>query len=161
MRPLQIPPGKRAWPRRYHLANEEATFVLEGRGRLRIGEREVAISEGDYAALPAGEAPDDQRPGRAAALPGLLDDGRPRRHGLPGLEHFGGAAPGGPKERRTSSKFLKADAEAGYTTRGNSRPAWRWRDCRSRDNGYGMPTTIDTRSWQARQRKPAAVNPKD
>lgn len=45
-------PGK--WACR--LANEEAIFVLEGRGTLRIGEREVAISAGDYAALPAGEA---------------------------------------------------------------------------------------------------------
>jgi uncharacterized cupin superfamily protein len=39
----EVPPGKRAWPHHYHLANEEAIFVLEGRGTLRIGEKEVAI----------------------------------------------------------------------------------------------------------------------
>jgi hypothetical protein len=27
---------------------------------------------------------------------------------------FGGAAPGGPKEERTLSKFLRGDAEVGY-----------------------------------------------
>ncbi len=27
---------------------------------------------------------------------------------------FGGAAPGGPKEKRTLSKFLRGDAEVGY-----------------------------------------------
>jgi hypothetical protein len=27
---------------------------------------------------------------------------------------FGGAAPGGPKEERTFSKFLRGDAEVGY-----------------------------------------------
>src|SRR5918996_2181669 len=49
----EVPPGRRAWPYHYHLANEEAIYVLEGSGILRIGDKEVEISRGDYAALPA------------------------------------------------------------------------------------------------------------
>jgi uncharacterized cupin superfamily protein len=37
----------------YHLANEEAIYVLEGSGTLRIGGEQVRISKGTYVALPA------------------------------------------------------------------------------------------------------------
>ncbi len=37
---------------RYHGANEEAIYVLEGSGMLRVNGEEVSISEGDYAAFP-------------------------------------------------------------------------------------------------------------
>jgi uncharacterized cupin superfamily protein len=50
----EVPPGRKAWPRHYHLANEEAIFVLEGSGTLRIGDAEVPVSRGDYAAFPPG-----------------------------------------------------------------------------------------------------------
>ena len=51
----EVPPGRRAWRYHYHLANEEAIYVLKGSGTLRIGEREVALSRGDYVAMPVGE----------------------------------------------------------------------------------------------------------
>jgi len=116
----EVPPGKRAWPRHYHLANEEAIFVLEGRGTLKIGEKEVAISAGDYATLPAGEAGSHQTINTSDAplrylcfstmvAPDVMVYPDSNKIGI-----FGGAAPGGPKERRTFSKFLKADAEVGY-----------------------------------------------
>jgi uncharacterized cupin superfamily protein len=50
----EIPAGKRAWPMHYHYANEEAIFVLEGRGTLRRAEQEVPLRAGDYVVLPAG-----------------------------------------------------------------------------------------------------------
>jgi uncharacterized cupin superfamily protein len=116
----EVPPGKRAWPRHYHLANEEAIFVLEGRGTLRIGEKEVAISVGDYATLPAGEVGSHQTINTSDAplrylcfstmvAPDVMVYPDSNKIGI-----FGGAAPGGPKERRTFSKFLEADAEVGY-----------------------------------------------
>ena len=40
----EVPPGRRAWPYHYHLANEEAIYVLEGSGILRIGGEEVQVS---------------------------------------------------------------------------------------------------------------------
>jgi uncharacterized cupin superfamily protein len=49
-----VAPGKSAWPYHYHLGNEEAIYVLEGAGTLRIGPNEVPVRAGDYAALPVG-----------------------------------------------------------------------------------------------------------
>lgn len=52
----ELPPGKAAWPYHCHYANEEAMYVLAGRGTLRIGEHEVPLRPGDYVAFPVGEA---------------------------------------------------------------------------------------------------------
>lgn len=51
----EIPPGRRSWPYHYHTKNEEAIFVLDGTGTLRLGEKQLSISEGEYIALPANE----------------------------------------------------------------------------------------------------------
>jgi uncharacterized cupin superfamily protein len=51
---VELPPGKRSWPLHYHAANEEAIYVLEGRGRIRIGDSEVLVRAGDYVALLSG-----------------------------------------------------------------------------------------------------------
>lgn len=39
----EVEPGRRAWPFHYHAANEEAIYVLDDSGALRIGEEEVAV----------------------------------------------------------------------------------------------------------------------
>ena len=116
----EVLPGKRAWPRHYHLANEEAIFVLEGRGTLRIGEKEVAISAGDYATLLAGEEGSHQvintsdAPLRYLCFSTMVAPDVTVYPDSNKVGIFGGSAPGGPKERRTFSKFLKADAEVVY-----------------------------------------------
>ena len=51
---FEIQPGKKAFPFHYHLANEEAIFVLEGEGVLRLGGEEVTLRPGDYIAFPPG-----------------------------------------------------------------------------------------------------------
>lgn len=51
-----IPPGKKSWPYHYHTANEEAMYVLEGKGILRARNGEASIEAGDYLAFPVGEA---------------------------------------------------------------------------------------------------------
>jgi uncharacterized cupin superfamily protein len=51
---FELPPGKKAFPHHYHLANEEALFVLEGEGVLRLGEEEHRLRAGDYVAFPPG-----------------------------------------------------------------------------------------------------------
>lgn len=51
---FEIEPGLQAFPNHFHTANEEALFVLEGEGHVRIGKDEVAISKGDYIAFPVG-----------------------------------------------------------------------------------------------------------
>jgi uncharacterized cupin superfamily protein len=116
----EVPPGCRAWPYHYHLANEEAIYVLGGSGTLRIGGEEVLVSEGDYVALPARAEAAHQLVNSSEAVlrylcfstmiePDVMvypDSGK--------VGIFGGAAPGGPKEVRTFSKFLRGDAEVGY-----------------------------------------------
>ena len=116
----EVPPGKRAWPRHYHFANEEAIFVLEGRGEVRIGEKEVAISAGDYATLLAGEVGSHQvintsdAPLRYLCFSTMVAPDVTVYPDSNKVGIFGGSAPGGPKERRTFSKFLEASAEVGY-----------------------------------------------
>ena len=34
----ELPPGRAAYPAHYHCVNEEALFVLEGEGAVRIGD---------------------------------------------------------------------------------------------------------------------------
>ncbi len=48
-------PGKKAFPLHYHLAIEEAIYVLKGQGVVIYGDREVPIRAGDYVAFPVGE----------------------------------------------------------------------------------------------------------
>jgi uncharacterized cupin superfamily protein len=50
----EVPPGRTAYPAHYHCANEEAVFILEGEGTLRIGNERVAIRPGDYMTFPTG-----------------------------------------------------------------------------------------------------------
>lgn len=116
----EVPPGRRAWPRHYHLANEEAIYVLEGSGTLRIGDEEVGISAGDYIALASGEKGAHQLLNSSGATlrylcfstmtaPDVMVYPDSNKVGI-----FGGAAPGGNKEKRTFSRFLRGDAEAEY-----------------------------------------------
>jgi uncharacterized cupin superfamily protein len=116
----EIPPGRRAWPYHYHLANEEAIYVLEGSGTLRMGGEQVEISCGDYVALPVGPACAHQvtntsdAPLRYLCLstmvePDVLVYPDSNKVGL-----FAGAAPGGARDKRTLQKYLSADAEVGY-----------------------------------------------
>lgn len=51
----EVPPEHSAVPYHYHNANEEALYVLKGKGTLRGHSGEEEISEGDYAAFPVGE----------------------------------------------------------------------------------------------------------
>jgi uncharacterized cupin superfamily protein len=116
----EVPPGRRAWPYHYHLANEEVIYVLEGSGTLRIGERKVTLSRGDYTALPVGEAGAHQiinssdEPLRYLCFSTMIEPDAMVYPDSSKIGLFAGAAPGGPKEKRTLSKFLRADAEVGY-----------------------------------------------
>ena len=51
---MEIPPGKTAFPFHFHSGFEEAIYVLEGTGTVRIGKQSVAVRGGDYVAFPAG-----------------------------------------------------------------------------------------------------------
>jgi uncharacterized cupin superfamily protein len=51
----EVAPGKRAFPMHAHLANEEAIFVLEGEGTMRMGDRDFPVRAGDYVTMPPGK----------------------------------------------------------------------------------------------------------
>ncbi len=51
---ILVPPGKRAFPFHSHRVNEEAFFILEGEGEVRIGEKTYPIKQGDFIAHPPG-----------------------------------------------------------------------------------------------------------
>ncbi|MEE9511098.1 MAG: cupin domain-containing protein [Gammaproteobacteria bacterium] len=51
---FKVAPGKRAFPRHAHLANDEAIYVLSGVGVLSVGEQEVEMEEGDFVLIPRG-----------------------------------------------------------------------------------------------------------
>jgi uncharacterized cupin superfamily protein len=50
----ELPPGKTAFPFHFHSALEEAIYVLEGEGTLRVGKDQISVGQGDYVALPPG-----------------------------------------------------------------------------------------------------------
>lgn len=116
----EVFPGRRSWPYHYHCANEEAIYVLEGTGLLRMGGKEVSISKGDYIALPASLEGAHQvintsdKPLRYLCFSTMIE---PDVIVYPDSDKVGimaGAAPGGPKEQRTLHMFLRTDAKVDY-----------------------------------------------
>jgi uncharacterized cupin superfamily protein len=51
---FEVAPGKRAWPFHYHLANEEALYILEGSATLRLGAEEFPVGAGHFVTFNAG-----------------------------------------------------------------------------------------------------------
>lgn len=51
----EIAPGKCAFPRHSHNINEELFFILEGNGRIRIGDEIYPIRQGDFINIPPGK----------------------------------------------------------------------------------------------------------
>jgi uncharacterized cupin superfamily protein len=52
----ELEPGRTAFPHHFHCMNDEAIFVLEGEGTLRIGDATVAVRAGDWITIPPGPA---------------------------------------------------------------------------------------------------------
>lgn len=117
---MALAPGKRAWPRHFHASNEEGIYILEGRGRVRIGDAEVEVRAGDYIALPAGPAHahqtinDSDAPLRYLCISTML----PTDIGIyPDSNKFGvfaGAAPGGDKAARFLEGFYRQGEKVDY-----------------------------------------------
>ena len=118
----EVEPGRAAFPRHYHLANEEAIYVLEGSGTLRLGRegKEVGVSRGDYAALPTGADGAHQLVNTSdsvlrylclsiAVEPDVLvypDSGK--------VGVYAGSASGNPEEEEVFAEFLRSDVGVGY-----------------------------------------------
>ncbi len=116
----ELAPGMSAFPAHYHTANEEALYILEGEGTLRLGERRIPVKRGDYVALlPAADAAHrltntSDTPLSYLCISTMLE---PEVTVYPDSNKLGivaGAAPGGPREKRTIAKSLRADADVDY-----------------------------------------------
>ena len=116
----RVPPGVNPWPRHYHLANEEAIYVLAGQGTIWLGAEHHALRAGDYVALPAGNEHAHQilNEGDADLLFLCLSTmSHPDICIYPDSEKagiFGGAAPGGPEEEVTMKIYLDTREARGY-----------------------------------------------
>ena len=117
---IDLPPGKMSWPFHCHLANEEAIFVLEGNGTLRIGDHEVGVGPGDYVAFPPGVETAHQMtntsnaPLRYLCISTMI---APEVTLYPDSDKIGvlaGVAPGGPPDPQALRCFLPRGAAVDY-----------------------------------------------
>jgi uncharacterized cupin superfamily protein len=116
-----LPPGAVSFPLHFHAANEEAIYVLAGRGTLRLGEAAdcLAVRPGDWIALPCGPAHAHQ----------LVNDGDAPLEYLcvstmipvdvwvypdSGKIGLGAAPPGGGRADRYLTKYFRAAADVDY-----------------------------------------------
>jgi uncharacterized cupin superfamily protein len=53
---FELPPGAVSCPFHYHSANEEAVFVISGRGTVRLVDARIPVRAGDWIAHPTGAA---------------------------------------------------------------------------------------------------------
>jgi uncharacterized cupin superfamily protein len=116
----ELRPGKSAWPAHYHTANEEAIYILEGRGTLRLGAHSFPVARGDYIAVLAEPAGTHRLTNtsdgvlRYLCMSTMIEPEITVYPDSNKIGIFAGAAPGGPKEERTLAKSLRADAEVDY-----------------------------------------------
>ena len=118
----ELPPGEGSWPYHWHAANEEAIYVLAGRGVVRLPDGEARLSPGDYLARPAGPegahrvVNDGDEPLRYLVLSTMRE---PDVLGYPDADTVGvyaGSPPGGDEsERDVDAYFREADA-GGFPT---------------------------------------------
>jgi uncharacterized cupin superfamily protein len=115
----ELPAGRKSWPYHYHSANEEAIYVLDGSGSIRLDDGLHDIEAGTYAALPVGESGGHRV---------INDSGDTLRYLVvstmtepdvtvyPDSEKFGvyvGSPPGG-REERTLEGYYEIDADVDY-----------------------------------------------
>ncbi len=117
---MELPPGRAAWPVHFHCANEEAIFVLQGTGELRIGEQRVRIRAGDFVALPPSPELAHQVYNNSGAALVYLAISTMIPTDIAVYPHsdkigvFAGAAPGGPSRERFVSGFFRIRDSVDY-----------------------------------------------
>ena len=115
----ELPTGSRSWPYHSHTANEEALFVLAGRGTLRADGEMHELRQGDYVTFPADESGghrvinDGDEPLRYLVVSTMNE---PDITVYPDSEKFGvyvGSPPGG-REERTLEGYFEQDSAVDY-----------------------------------------------
>jgi uncharacterized cupin superfamily protein len=115
----ELPAGRRSWPYHYHTENEEAIYVLDGEGTLRLGGEMYPLERGDYVALPADEdgahrvINDSEETLRYLMVSTMRD---PEVNVYPDsgkIGVFAGSAPGSERER-TVQGYYRCDDDVDY-----------------------------------------------
>lgn len=115
----ELPAGEQSWPFHYHLANEEAIYVLDGDGMVRTQSGSEPITAGDFLSFPASEegghriVNDSEDILRYLAFSTMNE---PDVTIYPEMEKFGvfaGSPPGG-QEDRSFHGYFPLDAETEY-----------------------------------------------
>ena len=115
----RVPPGKTAFPFHKHFSNEEAIFVLSGKGSLRLDEDKYDVGPGDFIALPP-EGPNHQLINTGAedleylCLSTMI---HPDITLFPDSEKviaFAGSGPGGDKSVRSFFGIYRVNSAVGY-----------------------------------------------
>lgn len=116
----EIPAGRRSWPYHFHRANEEAIYVLEGKGTIRLPGGERPIRAGDYISLPANEEGAHQvintseAPLRFLCMSTMIEPEIAVYPDSGKIGYFTGAAPGADRAAAAAMGFFPADAQVGY-----------------------------------------------
>lgn len=112
----ELPPGKRSWPYHYHSANDEALYVLDGRGSLRLAGETLELEAGDYVPFPADERGAHQllnetdAPLRYLMLSTMVEPDVTVYPDSGKIGAMAGAPPGGAGDRRVDDFFRLDDA---------------------------------------------------
>ena len=112
----ELPAGDRSWPYHYHTGNEEALFVLDGEGALRLDGERVPLEAGDYVALPADErgahrvVNDSEEPLRYLMVSTMTEPDVTVYPDSGKVGVFAGAPPGGEGERTVHGYYRREDA---------------------------------------------------
>ena len=119
----ELGPDASAFPRHYHCANEEAIYVLEGEGVLNIGDAEVRLRAGDFAALPRGSEfahrihNDTAEPLRYLCFSTMIEPDVVAYADSNKVGFFAGTAPGGDKSRRRLTAVFRLEDGVDYFDR--------------------------------------------
>jgi len=116
----EIPPGKFNWPYHYHCSNEEAFYILEGKGELRLNDKFIHVKAGDFIRFQVGEEGAHQLKNIGTSSLKYLDIGTANEPDVTiypdsnkvGL--FAGSAPGQSNKNRYLAKFLDLNANIDY-----------------------------------------------
>lgn len=128
MQMVELGAGESFCPYHYHLGNEEALFVLEGSGSLRLEDGEHPIRAGHFAAFPRGKdgahkiRNDSDAPLRILLISTMSEPDICVYPDSRKVNLFGGSAPGGDLGSRSYSRILDEDSVLEYWDREEGGP---------------------------------------